>query len=94
MARLLKHPRAADTKLICGGTSGTEIPVHGSVIAARSNVLADMMVPLAEKETEKKTTIVQIEAASRSETKDEKEEKKVENGISEVRLKRSTTKVD
>ncbi|KAG7208621.1 hypothetical protein KM043_014828 [Ampulex compressa] len=49
MARLLKHPRAADTKLTCGGQSNTaEIPVHSGVIAARSNVLADMISPLAE----------------------------------------------
>ncbi|XP_043274922.1 speckle-type POZ protein B-like isoform X2 [Venturia canescens] len=84
MARLLKHPRAADTKLICGGTSGTEIPVHGSVIAARSNILADMMVPLAEKETEKKA---QAEAASKSETRDEKEDKREENGVADVPYK-------
>lgn len=48
MARLLKHPRAADTKLICGGPAGTEIPVHSSIIAARSNVLAEMISPIAD----------------------------------------------
>ncbi|KAK0179587.1 hypothetical protein PV327_005325 [Microctonus hyperodae] len=46
MAKLLKHPRAADTKLICAGMSNEEIPVHASVIAARSDVLADMIVPV------------------------------------------------
>ncbi|XP_011302340.1 speckle-type POZ protein isoform X2 [Fopius arisanus] len=49
MARLLKHPKSVDTKLTCGGSSAhTEIPVHASVIAARSDVLADMIVPVIE----------------------------------------------
>ncbi|XP_017880179.1 protein roadkill-like isoform X2 [Ceratina calcarata] len=43
MARLLKHPYGADTKLICGDLTSTEIPVHSSVLAARSNVLAGMI---------------------------------------------------
>lgn len=46
MARLLKHPKFADTKLTCGGSSHTEIPVHASIIVARSNVLADMIIPV------------------------------------------------
>ncbi|XP_044009647.1 speckle-type POZ protein-like [Aphidius gifuensis] len=46
MARLLKHPKFADTKLTCGGSSHIEIPVHGSIIVARSNVLADMIIPV------------------------------------------------
>ncbi|XP_076754677.1 TD and POZ domain-containing protein 2 [Xylocopa sonorina] len=48
MARLLKHPYSADTKLICGETGSTEIPVHSSVLAARSNVLAEMITPCKE----------------------------------------------
>lgn len=46
MARLLKHARAADTKLTCGGTNSTEISVHSSVITARSSVLANMISPM------------------------------------------------
>lgn len=46
MARLLKHPRAADTKLTCGGLTSTEIPVHSSIIAARSDILAEMISPI------------------------------------------------
>lgn len=46
MARLLKHARAADTKLTCGGTNNTEIAVHSSVITARSSVLANMISPM------------------------------------------------
>ena len=52
MARLLKHTRAADTKLTCGGKNNTEIPVHSSVITARSSVLADMISPLVEQDSE------------------------------------------
>ncbi|XP_015175358.1 PREDICTED: protein roadkill-like [Polistes dominula] len=48
MAKLLKHPRTADTKLICGGLSGTVIPVHSSIIIARSNVLAEMLSPISD----------------------------------------------
>ncbi|XP_031841506.2 TD and POZ domain-containing protein 2 [Nomia melanderi] len=47
MARLLKRPFGADTKLLCGGLNSTEIPVHSNIIAARSSVLADMISPLA-----------------------------------------------
>ncbi|KAF7406276.1 hypothetical protein HZH68_005645 [Vespula germanica] len=47
MDRLLKHPRTADTKLICGGLAGIEIPVHSSIITARSNVLAEMLSPIS-----------------------------------------------
>ncbi|CAK9831504.1 TD and POZ domain-containing protein 2 [Anthophora retusa] len=43
MARLLKYSYGADTKLTCGGS--TEIPVHSSVLTARSNVLAEMILP-------------------------------------------------
>ncbi|KAK1120862.1 hypothetical protein K0M31_011063 [Melipona bicolor] len=46
MARLLKHSYGADTKLTCGGLNNMEIPVHSSVLAARSNVLAEMILPL------------------------------------------------
>lgn len=46
MARLLKYSYGADTKLTCGGLTNTEIPVHSSVLAARSNVLAEMILPL------------------------------------------------
>ncbi|KAK9300766.1 hypothetical protein QLX08_006632 [Tetragonisca angustula] len=46
MARLLKHSCGADTKLTCGGLNNMEIPVHSSVLAARSNVLAEMILPL------------------------------------------------
>ncbi|XP_012288015.1 uncharacterized protein LOC105703862 [Orussus abietinus] len=45
MGRLLKHPRTADTKLICGGINITEIPVHSCIISARSPVLAEMITP-------------------------------------------------
>lgn len=45
MTRLLKHPHGADTKLICGGLSSTEIPVHSSILTARSNILAEMILP-------------------------------------------------
>lgn len=48
MARLLKHSYGADTKLICGGLNNTEIPVHSTVLTARSNVLAEMILPLKE----------------------------------------------
>ncbi|CAL7951695.1 unnamed protein product [Xylocopa violacea] len=48
MARLLKHPYSADTKLICGETGSTEIPVHSSILAARSNILAEMIIPSKE----------------------------------------------
>ncbi|XP_076239185.1 TD and POZ domain-containing protein 2 isoform X2 [Calliopsis andreniformis] len=48
MARLLKHSYAADTKVICGDLNSTEIPVHSSVLAARSNILADMILPINE----------------------------------------------
>lgn len=47
MARLLKHPSTADTKLICGGLANIEIPVHSSIITARSNVLAEMLSPVS-----------------------------------------------
>ncbi|XP_035731902.1 speckle-type POZ protein B-like isoform X1 [Vespa mandarinia] len=47
MARLLKHSRTADTKLICGGLAGIEIPVHSSIITARSNVLGEMLSPVS-----------------------------------------------
>lgn len=77
MARLLKHPRAADTKLICGGTNTTEIPVHSSVIAARSDVLADMIAPLAESEGQDED-----EAAAGS------SEAEKDNAIVDVRSKR------
>ncbi|XP_015126883.1 protein roadkill [Diachasma alloeum] len=53
MARLLKHPKSADTKLTCGGgTAHTEIPVHASVIAARSDVLADMIAPVVQNDNQ------------------------------------------
>ena len=45
MARLLKHSYGADTKLTCGGLNNTEIPVHSNILAARSNVLAEMILP-------------------------------------------------
>ncbi|XP_066589031.1 TD and POZ domain-containing protein 2-like [Prorops nasuta] len=48
MARLLRHPYAADTKLICGGLNRIEIPVHSSIIAARSLVLTQMMSPIVQ----------------------------------------------
>ncbi|OAD53587.1 Protein roadkill [Eufriesea mexicana] len=48
MIRLLKHSYGADTKLTCGGLSNAEFPVHSSVLAARSNILAGMIVPLKE----------------------------------------------
>ncbi|XP_061938956.1 uncharacterized protein LOC107998979 isoform X5 [Apis cerana] len=48
MARLLKYSYGADTKLICGGLNNTEIPVHSTVLTARSNVLAEMILPLKE----------------------------------------------
>ena len=89
MARLLKHPRAADTKLVCGGTNTTEIPVHSSVIIARSNVLADMIVPLVESEPETKAAGSQVEAAAESATEPETEDKKV-NGATDVRFKYPT----
>lgn len=49
MARLLKHPQVADTKLIFQGENekeSKEIPVHSCVISARSDVLANMITPL------------------------------------------------
>ena len=52
MARLLKRSLAADTKLTCGGTNNTEIPVHSSIITARSAVLANMISPLVEQNSE------------------------------------------
>ncbi|XP_003486831.1 protein roadkill isoform X2 [Bombus impatiens] len=48
MARLLKHSYGADTKLICGGLNKMEIPVHSNILAARSNVLAEMISPIRE----------------------------------------------
>lgn len=53
MARLLKHPYSADTKLSCGGLNNTEIPVHSSILAARSHVLAEMMSPIRESDGQK-----------------------------------------
>ncbi|XP_076164202.1 TD and POZ domain-containing protein 2 isoform X2 [Ptiloglossa arizonensis] len=53
MARLLKHPYGADTKLTCGGLDSTEIPVHSSILAARSNILAQMISPLSESSLKK-----------------------------------------
>lgn len=55
MARLLKHPYSADTKLSCGGLNITEIPVHSSILAARSHVLAEMMSPLRKSDGQKNT---------------------------------------
>ncbi|XP_058795822.1 speckle-type POZ protein-like isoform X2 [Phymastichus coffea] len=52
MARLLKHPHVADTKLICQGENEKEnmvIPVHSCVILARSDVLANMITPIEQK---------------------------------------------
>ncbi|XP_031778369.1 BTB/POZ domain protein isoform X1 [Nasonia vitripennis] len=46
MAKLLKHPQIADTKLVCSmedEKKTSEIPVHSCVIAARSDVLASMI---------------------------------------------------
>ncbi|XP_076655277.1 TD and POZ domain-containing protein 2 isoform X3 [Halictus rubicundus] len=48
MARLLKRPNGADTKLVCGGLNDAEIPVHSNIIAARSSVLAEMISLLGE----------------------------------------------
>lgn len=48
MARLLKHSYGADTKLTCGGLNKMEIPVHSNILAARSNVLAEMISPIRE----------------------------------------------
>ncbi|XP_015432287.1 PREDICTED: protein roadkill-like [Dufourea novaeangliae] len=56
MARLLNHPHGADTKLICGGLTNTQIPVHSSIIAARSSVLAKMISPLREPRTTNTST--------------------------------------
>lgn len=52
MSRLLRHPEAADTRLVCAADGKNEepgIPVHSCVIAARSDVLADMIRPLEPK---------------------------------------------
>ncbi|XP_015596702.1 speckle-type POZ protein isoform X2 [Cephus cinctus] len=49
MTRLLRHSRGADTKVTCAGDDGTEIPVHSSIVAARSSVLADMIKPVLDK---------------------------------------------
>lgn len=47
MARLLKRPCAADTKLYYAGASdSTTIPVHNALITARSQVLAGMISPI------------------------------------------------
>lgn len=73
MARLLKHPRAADTKLTCGGSNNTEIPVHGSIIVARSNVLADMIVPVDD------TTTPINQQDQDSDNKDDKQNERVKN---------------
>ncbi|XP_023245399.1 protein roadkill [Copidosoma floridanum] len=56
IAKLLKHPHAADTKLICtsGEDQNLEIPVHSCVIAARSQVLANMIEPLDDAKEEDK----------------------------------------
>lgn len=71
MARLLKHPKAADTKLTCGAMNQEEIPVHESIIAARSDVLADMIVPVAEPANNKKN----------KDNEDEVDEKKHTNNV-------------
>ncbi|XP_034183204.1 TD and POZ domain-containing protein 2 isoform X2 [Osmia lignaria lignaria] len=55
MARLLKHPYSADTKLSCGGLNITEIPVHSNILAARSHILAEMMSPLRKSDEQKNT---------------------------------------
>jgi hypothetical protein len=58
MARLLKHPQAADTKFILPGDENLEIPVHKCVITARSDVLASMITPLEEDELKKKNELL------------------------------------
>ncbi|XP_033338406.1 protein roadkill [Megalopta genalis] len=57
MARLLRHPHGADTKLICGGLSSTEIPVHSNIIAARSSVLAEMISLLGEPQVKENSNL-------------------------------------
>ncbi|XP_054001867.1 speckle-type POZ protein-like [Hylaeus anthracinus] len=73
MARLLKHPSGADTKLTCGGLTNTEIPVHSSILAARSNVLREMISPL--NETSKKDSKTDTAEDNASDTRDSQEEK-------------------
>ncbi|XP_011505894.1 PREDICTED: TD and POZ domain-containing protein 2-like [Ceratosolen solmsi marchali] len=57
MARLLKHPQSADTKLIVADEN-LEIQVHKCVIAARSDVLANMITPLEGNELEEKDVLL------------------------------------
>lgn len=57
MARLLKRPYGADTKLVCGGLNNAEIPVHSNIIAARSNVLAEMISLLGEPQVSEKSKV-------------------------------------
>ncbi|XP_012268050.2 uncharacterized protein LOC105693006 [Athalia rosae] len=46
MAHTLRHPRAADARLSCGGMNNTEIPVQSGIIGARSSTLAAMIEPI------------------------------------------------
>ncbi|XP_076655273.1 TD and POZ domain-containing protein 2 isoform X1 [Halictus rubicundus] len=57
MARLLKRPNGADTKLVCGGLNDAEIPVHSNIIAARSSVLAEMISLLGEPQVSVKSKV-------------------------------------
>lgn len=88
MARLLRHPRSADTKLTCGGINNAEISVHSSVIAARSPILAEMITPLSkESEVEVKET---YEIENREEKKKEESEGPEQNNTcKEVRVTRA-----
>ena len=44
MSRLLRHPKDADTKVICA-THDAHIIVHSNIISARSSILANMILP-------------------------------------------------
>lgn len=79
MARLLRHPHGADTKLTCGDLNSTEIPVHSSIIAARSNVLAEMILPVSEP-TAKRNPMADAAEDKISDTRDPQEERMVDKG--------------
>ena len=79
MARLLRHPHGADTKLTYGDLNSTEIPVHSSIIAARSNVLAEMILPVSES-TAKRNSMADAAEDKISDRRDPQEERMVDKG--------------